>query len=188
MMMPYGTIFAVNNLGISAEQLPILFMTSGITALVIMPTIGKLSDRFDKFKLYSISSIWLLLVCIVYTNLSTTAFGWVLLINICMMIGIMSRMVPSSALTSAVPDQSDRGAFMSINASLQQIAGGIAAVLAGFIVIQQDKTSPLQHYDIVGYVVAAVTLISIFLMARVNKIANRKTDLVLQTSTPTQAH
>jgi hypothetical protein len=43
-----------------------------------------------------------------------------------MMMGIMSRMIPSSALTSAIPEMADRGAFMSINASLQQIAGGIA--------------------------------------------------------------
>ncbi len=39
--------------------------------------------------------------------------------------GIMSRMVPSTILATAIPDMKDRGAFMSINSSLQQMAGGI---------------------------------------------------------------
>src|SRR5690606_14520377 len=130
MMMPYGTVFAVNNLGISNEQLPFLFMASGVSSLLIMPIIGKMSDSVNKYKLFAGATIWLMVICVIYTNLSTTPFIWVLVINICMMMGIMSRMVPSSALVSAVPDMQDRGAFMSINASLQQIAGGIAATIA----------------------------------------------------------
>ena len=68
----------------------------------------------------------------------------------------------------------DRGAFMSINSSMQQIAGGVAAAVSGMIVVQQTKFSPIEHYDIVGYVVVLVTLISIFLMYRVNQLAKKK--------------
>ncbi|MFZ4861406.1 MFS transporter [Sphingobacterium sp. Mn56C] len=174
MMMPYGTIFAVNNLKVATEQLPTLFMVSGISALVIMPIVGKISDSVSKLRLFSIAAIWLSVVCIIYTNLSATPFYLVLLTNVCMMIGILSRSVPASALTSAVPDAADRGAFMSVNASLQQIAGGIAAVIAGLIVHQQDKNSPLEHYNIVGYVLVVVTLLSIYFMARVDHIVRLK--------------
>ena len=65
--------------------------------------------------------------------------------------GIMSRMVPATALASAIPDMKDRGAYMSINSSLQQMAGGIAAVCAGLIVTQTTKTSPIEQYDILEY-------------------------------------
>ena len=91
-----------------------------------------------------------------------------------MMIGIMSRMIPSSALTSAVPEMSDRGAFMSINSSLQQIAGGIAAAVAGMIVTQKSKGSPLEHYNTVGYVIVVISIISIILMWRVYKLTIKK--------------
>ncbi len=182
MMMPYGTIFAVNNLKISQEQLPFLFMASGLSSLVIMPLIGKLSDKVNKNKLFAIATTWLMIVCIVYTNLSATPFIIVLLINILMMIGIMSRMVPSSALISVVPEMQDRGAFMSINASLQQIAGGIAAAFAGLIVYQQDKFSPLEHYDIVGYTVVAISIISILLMSRVNNLVKSNTSKIATTT------
>ena len=174
MMMPYGTVFAVNNLMISTEQLPLLFMVSGLSSLVIMPIVGKMSDKVNKNKLFGIATLWLMFICIIYTNLTATPFVWVLVINICMMIGIMSRMVPSSALISAVPEAKDRGAFMSINASLQQIAGGIAASAAGLIIYQHDKTSPLEHYDTVGYTVVAISFLSILLMRRVNQLVGHK--------------
>lgn len=174
MMMPFGSVFAVNNLHVTAGELPVLFMVSGVSSLIIMPLIGKLSDTVSKFRIFSIASIWTMLICVAYTNLSATPFWIVIGLNVLMMIGIMSRMVPSSALTSAIPDMEDRGAFMSINSSMQQIAGGVAAAVSGMIVVQQTKFSPIEHYDIVGYVVVVVTLISIFLMYRVNQLAKKK--------------
>src|SRR6185295_6097524 len=36
MMMPFGSAFAINNLKITNQQLPILFMITGIATLVIM--------------------------------------------------------------------------------------------------------------------------------------------------------
>lgn len=170
MMMPFGSAFAINNLKVSYTQLPMLFMISGVCSLIIMPLIGRLSDRIDKFKIFAVASTWMMLMCVVYTNLSETAFWLVVILNILMMMGIMSRMVPSSALTSAIPDLEDRGAFMSINSSLQQIAGGLAAVVSGFIVMQPSKSAPLQHYDIVGYLIVVITVISILLMYRVSKL------------------
>lgn len=83
-------------------------------------------------------------------------------------------MVPSMALMSAVPDNQDRGAFMSIQSSIQQIAGGIAATIAGLIVFQQTPMSPLQHYDIVGYVVGLFVFVSLFLMQRVDRYVKSK--------------
>ncbi|WP_025124343.1 MFS transporter [Myroides odoratimimus] len=175
MMMPFGTIFAVNNLGVHPDQLPILFMISGVTSLTLMPFIGRLSDRVSKYKLFTIASIWLMIVSVVYTNFSQIPFALVVGTNILMMIGIMSRMVPSAALNSAVPDTADRGAYMSITSSLQQISGGIAAAIAGLIVYQEHDNSPLVNYNIVAYVLVVVSTISIILMSRVNKLIRKRT-------------
>ncbi len=171
MMMPFGSAFAVNNLNVTNAQLPMLFMISGLSSLVVMPIIGRLSDSINKFKIFTVASIWMMIMCVVYTNLSGTAFWLVVVLNILMMMGVMSRMVPSSALTSAIPDLEDRGAFMSINASLQQIAGGVAAAVAGMIVVQKTEFSPLENYNTVGYVIVVISILSIFLMYRVSKLA-----------------
>ena len=176
MMMPFGSAFAINNLGLTNQQLPLLFMVSGVCSLVIMPVVGKLSDKIDKFKIFAAASVWTMIMCVVYTNLGITPFILVIALNILMMMGIMSRMIPSSALTSAIPEMADRGAFMSINASLQQIAGGVAAAAAGMIVTQQSKGSPLQHYNTVGYVIVVISILSIFLMSRVSNLTKSKTE------------
>ena len=137
MMMPFASVFAVNNLKITQDQLPLLFMVSGCASLVIMPIMGRLADRIDKFKVFANASVWMMVIVVIYTHLSISPLWLVMIFNVVMMMGILGRMVPASALTTAVPDMQDRGAFMSISSSLQQVAGGIAAACAGMIVKQK---------------------------------------------------
>jgi hypothetical protein len=59
---------------------------------------------------------------------------------------------------------------MGINSSLQQIAGGFAAAISGMIVVQNDKFSPLEHYDTLVYVVVLLSIISVFLLLRVSRM------------------
>jgi predicted MFS family arabinose efflux permease len=174
MMMPWGSAFAINNLHVTPDQLPILFMIAGVATLIIMPIIGKLSDKMDKFNLFAIASIWMICVVLVYTRLTPVPFWFVIIMNVLMMIGIMSRMVPSMALASSLPKMQDRGAFMSINSSLQQIAGGVAAAIGGMIVVQKDKTSPLEHYDTLGILITIILLFAIYMVYRVSKIVKRR--------------
>ncbi|MFL6467907.1 MAG: MFS transporter [Pyrinomonadaceae bacterium] len=169
MMMPWGSAFAVNNLLVSQERLPILFMVAGVASLVIMPVIGRLSDTIDKFRIFTIASVWMMVMVVIYTNLGPIPFWLVLVLNVLFMIGILSRMVPSMALVSALPEMQDRGAFMSINSSLGQIAGGAAAIVGGLIVVQKDNFSPLEHYDTLGYIIVVISTIGIFLVFRVSR-------------------
>lgn len=175
MMMPWGSAFAINNLLVTPTQLPILFMVAGVATLIIMPVIGKLSDKINKFQLFAYASIWLSIVVVIYTNLTPVHFGIVMALNVAMMMGIMSRMVPSMALVSALPKMQDRGAFMSINSSLQQIAGGVAALIGGLIVYQPTKTSPIEHYDTVGYILVGLSAMSVYLVYRVSKLIKTRT-------------
>ncbi len=174
MMMPFGSAFAINNLHITQHQLPLLFMVAGISTLVVMPLIGKLSDRVDKFRIFAIASAWMIGMVLIYTNLSATPLITVIILNVLMMAGIMSRMIPSQALITGIPVVQDRGAFMSINSSLQQIAGGIAAAFAGMIVTQKDKFSPLEHYNTLGYIIVCITILSVYLLSRVSAMVKRK--------------
>jgi hypothetical protein len=84
-------------------------------------------------------------------------------------------MISSSALMTAVPDPRDRGAFMGVNASVQQISGGIASAMAGLIVIQ-TPSGALEHYNTLGYLVIITTMITIGMMYYINRV-------VMQTKT-----
>lgn len=170
MMMPFGTAFAVNNLQIAPQYLSVLFLVSGITTFVMMPMIGKLSDKFDKYKLFVIATLFMSVLVVTYTRLGPQPLWVVMIFNILMMTGIFGRIVPATAITSAIPELRDRGAFMSINSSLQQIAGGFGAMAAGAIVKQASTTSPLQHYDWLGFVVVGISFIAASLMFRVDRM------------------
>ncbi len=116
----------------------------------------------------------MMIVVVIYTNLTPVPLWVVMIFNVLMMIGIMSRMVPSMALVSALPQLQDRGAFMSINSSLQQIAGGIAAGVGGLIVYQKTKFSPLEHYNTLGYVIVGISIVGIYAIFRVSKVIKRR--------------
>jgi predicted MFS family arabinose efflux permease len=174
MLMPFSSAFLVNNVNIAQTELPMVFMFTGMSSIIIMPLIGRLSDRFDKFRLFTAGSIVAIIMVIIYTNLPAIPLWQVVAINMLLFMGIMGRMVPATALNTAVPDLKDRGAFMSINSSLQYLAGGISALFAGMIVHQETKTSPLEHFDTLGYVVATIILICLFFVYRVSRLVKSK--------------
>ncbi|WP_291286826.1 MFS transporter [Flavobacterium sp.] len=186
MLQPFGSAFLVNNIHISQLELPMVFFFTGLSVLFIMPLVGKLSDKVSKFKLFAAGSILSVVMIIIYTNLGPVPLWQIVVLTMIMFMGIMSRMIPATTLNTAIPGLEDRGAYMSISSSLQQIAGGIAAVCAGFIVHQKTKTSPLENYDILGYVIAVITLSTIFLIWRVNKLVQSK-DTAVPTPVPEMA-
>lgn len=174
LMMPWGSSFSVNNVGIAQSDLPLMFMIIGLSTISIMPIIGKLSDRFNKYSIFVASSIMMIISVVVYTNLGHVSFTVLVVVNMVMMAGIMARMIPSQALTTSVPEPKDRGAFMSINSSLQQMAGGIAALVGGAIVQQKNEFSPLEYFDTLGYVVIVVISLNIFFTYRVYNFVKKR--------------
>ncbi|SMC90995.1 MFS transporter [Pedobacter nyackensis] len=174
MLMPFGSAYLINNIKITQQELPMVFMFTGMASIVIMPLIGKLSDKVDKFMVFTGGSVLAILLILIYTNLSPVPLWQIVVINMVLFMGIMSRMIPATTLTMSVPDIKDRGAFMSVNASLQQMAGGIAALCAGLIVTQETSNSPLRHYDTLGIVVSILIIICIFLVYRVSVMVKKK--------------
>lgn len=173
MLMPFGSTFSVHNLGIAFDQLPLLYMITGMFSMVTGPFIGKLSDTIGKYKMFFFGSVVTMIVVVFYCNLAVTPFWMVTAISVVMFAGVTSRMISSQALMTAVPEPSDRGAFMGINASVQQFAGGIATYVAGLIVVQSES-GKLEHYGTLGYVVVAAMLVTIAMMYIIDRDVARK--------------
>lgn len=173
MLMPFGSAFSINNLGITMEQLPLLYMITGIFSIGIGPLAGKLSDKIGKYKMFVVGSVISIVMVVIYCNLSITPLWIVILINVVLFAGIMARIIPSTALLTAIPDPQDRGAFMGINSSIQQISGGVAAAAAGLIVVQTES-GRLERYDILGYVVVGAMLITMVMIYGLNQLVIRK--------------
>ncbi len=181
MLMPFGSAFSTNNLGLTMDDLPIVYGVTGICSIMFGPLMGKLSDKIGKYPVFIIGTILAMIMVTFYTRLGVTPLWIVIALNVVLFAGISARMISSQALASAIPSPQDRGAYMSINSSIAQISGGIASAFAGMIVIQRPD-GILERYDVLGYVVLASMVIAAFLMYGVNQMVKRK--LAEQNSKP----
>lgn len=169
MLMPFGSAFTVNNLGIPIEKLKVIYLFTGLCAVFAGPLAGKLSDSIGKFPLFGIGSVIAIVMIFIYTHLGVTPIVEVIIVNAVLFIGITARMISASALMSAVPDAAHRGGFMAVNSSLQQIAGGVAAAVAGLIVVRTDS-GMLERYDTLGYVVITSIAITVGLLYFIDRM------------------
>lgn len=167
MLMPFGSAFSTNNLKLQMTDLPILYSITGVFSIIFGPLIGKFSDKIGKFRVFLMGSVLSMVLVGIYTHLGVTPLWEAIVLNVVLFIGITSRVIPASALLTALPQPQDRGAFMSINSSIQQISGGFASALAGVIVVQSGS-GVLLHYDILGFVVIGSMIITVILMYVLN--------------------
>jgi predicted MFS family arabinose efflux permease len=168
MLMPFSSAFTVNNLGISLHDLPIIYLVTGIATIFAGPLVGKAADAFGKLRVFFIGTALTIVMVLIYTHLGVSTLAVVTAINVVLFIGIFSRMIPFQALMSQVPAQTQRGSFNAINASISQLAGGLASLVAGHIV-SQGTDGKLHHYEVAGYVVVATSLLACFLMWRIQR-------------------
>ncbi len=168
MLMPFMSVFTVHNIGLPFEQLPLVYMITGTFSMVAGPLIGRASDRYGKLRVFAFGCALTVMMVLIYTHLHATPLWMLCIVMVALQVGIFSRIISASALMSALPRPADRGAYMSISSSLQQVAGGFASVIAGLVVVQTPG-GDLQHFDTLGYVLVFTTAISLTMMYLIDR-------------------
>jgi predicted MFS family arabinose efflux permease len=168
MLMPFGTAFIVGNVGLSLATLPMIYLVTGLCTVFMGPLVGKASDSFGKFKTFCFGTLVTIVMVAIWTNIGHEPLAVVIVVNVLLFAGIFSRMIPSQALISAIPEVTKRGAFNAISASLQQFAGALSAAIAGAVIIE-EQGGQLEHFNWLGLIVIGVSLVSLTLMYFVHK-------------------
>ena len=163
MLMPFSSAYIVNNLGIDMHQLPTVYLVTGVCTIFFGPLIGKAADAYGKFRVFTFGTVVSIVMVLVYTRLDAISLPALIIINALMFVGIFSRMIPYQALVSSVPAANQRGSFNAISASIQQLAGGVASVIAGHIVTF-GADGKLQHFDLIGDVMVGTALLALALL------------------------
>jgi predicted MFS family arabinose efflux permease len=174
MLMPFGSAYTVHNLGIDILHLPTIYLVSGLFSIVTGPLVGRASDAFGKYPTFVFGSAVSVVMVLIYTHLGQVSLATAILVNVLMFVGIFSRMIPSQALMSAIPDPSQRGSFSAISASVQQLSGGLGSVLAAAIIAEAPDGS-LIHFDRLGYIVVTTSIVSLIAMYFVQRSVARRT-------------
>lgn len=174
MLMPFGSTFSRHNMGLHQSDITLLYIVTGIATFIGAPILGRLSDKLGKMKVFFGATLLTSIMVVIFTNLGITPLYMAIIINALMMIGVFGRIIPAQAIMTSLPNMQDRGAFMSVNSSVQQVSGGIASIIAGLIVYQ-TSSGILLHYEVLGYVLLGTFAFTTFMMYLLNKQVQLKT-------------
>jgi predicted MFS family arabinose efflux permease len=173
MLMPFGSAYIVNNLGISITSLPTIYLITGLFTIFVGPLVGKLADKQGKYPVFVAGSILSIVMVLIYVHLTPVPLTVIIVINVVLFVGIFSRIIPFQAMSTSVPEVTKRGAYNALGAAIQQVSGGIASVLAGHIVTMAPD-GKLEHFPVVGYVVIGATLVALFTTWKVKQGIERR--------------
>ena len=169
-IIPYISDFTVNNLHFNKEtDVPLMYLIGGLLSVVNSPLVGKISDKYGRYKVFAILSTLAIIPLFLITNSTSTSVVLFLFCSSMFFIFSGGRMIPVQAMiTSAVLPQF-RGSFMALNSALQQFSLGIVTFIGGTI-ITNNVNGELEHYNIVGYIAITATIISIFLAKKIKLV------------------
>ncbi|MEM6771355.1 MAG: MFS transporter, partial [Bacteroidota bacterium] len=80
------------------------------------------------------------------------------------------RNVPATTMITSVVRPENRGGFMSIRQSINELALFLSTVIAGFI-ITEDADGRLEHYELLGYFTMVMSVVAVYAASRIKAIA-----------------
>ena len=165
-IIPYITVYAVNNVGIAQTDIPIVYLVGGTATFISARLIGHWADQHGKVETYRLVALLALVPTLVLTHAGVLPLGGWLIISASFFVLISGRMIPAMAIIASAAQPKLRGTFLSLNATVQSLAMGLATTLAGFLT-SLDASGRIVGYAQVGYVAVAANLLAIWFVARI---------------------
>jgi predicted MFS family arabinose efflux permease len=165
-VFPYLSPYLVANVGMTEEQLPLVYIAGGGLTLFTAPIVGRLADRHGKLTVFRLIIPFSVLLLLVITHLPPVPVAVAVAVFGALMVCNVGRMIAAMAMVTSSVESRRRGAFLSANSSAQHISAGLGAYLGGLIVAQ-SASGKIEHFGTVGWIAAAATLSSLWLAGRV---------------------
>jgi predicted MFS family arabinose efflux permease len=165
-VIPYITVYAVNNIAISQHDIAYIYLMGGAATLFTARLIGHWADAHGKVKVYRIVAISAMLPLLAVTQIQSASLGLWLACTTLFFVLISGRFIPAMAIITSAAQPKLRGTFMSLNSTVQSLAMGLAATLSGYI-ITQDNSGHIVGYQNVGYVAIAANVLAIWYVSRI---------------------
>ncbi len=165
-VIPYITLYAIANVGIAANEIPVIYFLGGAATLVTARLIGALADRRGKVRVFRIMALAACVPVLLVTNTGPVSLLVWLIITTLFFILVSGRMVPLLAIVGAAVKPQERGAFLSLNATVQSMAMGLASMLGGLF-ITEAPDGLISGYGWVGLVAASFNVMAALWVSRV---------------------
>lgn len=165
-IVPFISTYMVGNVGLSESQLPFIYLAGGACTIIAARLIGKACDRVGSFKVFRFVALLSIFPIFFLTNLPPVPLALALLSTSIFMMTGSGRFIPAMTMVSAVVNPKERGTFMSLENASRQLSSGIASQMAGLI-ITSSATGALSHYNVVGYIGIATSLIAVYIAFKI---------------------
>ena len=165
-VIPYITLYAISNVGIAGDKIPLIYFLGGAATLITARLIGALADRFGKVLLFRVVAIGACVPVLLVTNIGASNLSVWLIITTLFFILVSGRMVPLLAIVGAAVKPQERGTFLSLNATMQSMAMGLASMVGGLF-ITQAPDGLISGYGWVGLVAATFNVLAAVWVGRV---------------------
>lgn len=169
-IVPFISPYLVANVGFAEDDLPFMYLFGGLATVVTSQLAGRLSDRYGKQRIFLLTALFSILPILLITHLRPAPHYLIFTVTTIFFIGFGARFVPAMSLITSSVNAKQRGSFMSFNSSVQQLAAGLSAFLSGLI-IEKTAAGTLAHFDWIGYLATAATLLCLFLVRRLKVVS-----------------
>ncbi|WP_245652228.1 MFS transporter [Rufibacter tibetensis] len=169
-VVPFLSPYMVANIGFTESELSYIYLFGGLATVVTSQMAGRLSDKFGKKKVFVIAALLSIIPILVVTNLPQVPHWQAFVVTTFFFIFFGARFVPAMSMITSSIEPRLRGSFMSVNSSVQQLASGLAAFLAGLVISNEPGSQKLLHFGTVGIIATVFTLVSIWVVAKLKKV------------------
>jgi predicted MFS family arabinose efflux permease len=170
-VIPFIAPYNVANVGVAERDLAVIYFSGGLATLVTAQVIGRLADRHGKPRVFTFVALVSIVPILVTTHLPRLPLPAVVAVAVLFFVFVSGRFGPAMAIVSGSVEPRLRGAFMSFNASIQQLGSGLAATVAGLIV-GRAPDGTLTGFGTVGWLAAACTLLCVWLAHRIRIVGD----------------
>jgi predicted MFS family arabinose efflux permease len=166
-IIPFVAPYMVGNVGFTNDQLAYIYLVGGLCTMFFSPWVGKMADKHGRLRIFTIFGSLVILPIIVITNLMPVPLWLALVITAIFFVFSNGRMVPSTTMETAVIRPENRGSYMSIRSSVQQLTSGLASFIAGLIITEKpsvfgSEVTALANYPYVGMIAVVFSLASLY--------------------------
>ena len=165
-IIPFLAPYLVNNVGLDEKHLFLIYLVGGVCTVVTSPLVGKLADKFGRFRVFSVLAVVASIVTFSLTHGGRKPLWAILLEAACFFVFASGRFVPAQAMMSLAVAPSQRGAFMSLTSCTRDFVAGASAGAIG-LVVKKAPDGSLLHMNWLGWIAVAAAALSVWLASRV---------------------
>ncbi|MEL6636017.1 MAG: MFS transporter [Bacteroidota bacterium] len=160
-IIPFIAPYMQLNIGFSDHEVAYIYLVGGLLTVFLLPFFGRLADRVGNPKVFTGASALALFSILAITNLGPVSIVIALCVTSSYFVVSSGRSVPATTMVTSVVDPEHRAGFMSVRSSVNQLGLGLASLISGSIVIEQNGA--LANYHYAGYFAIFMSILAIYL-------------------------